>query len=223
MKSLIILILTCIPVLLSGAISILEVQSSSQISCTGKIIVRATGSAGPFTILVPNGDQFGNDRYVQLVNGDFSIDNLCAETFSLEVYPSRFPNCKTILKANVKTGTILLNGGGGPKALVVNSTEKIGDDTFQLIAYPNPTSGITSIEVQQKDLLPVNQLAGKWELFIYDTSGKIFRKFKDVVLRSRDDRFLKAQIDLSPLPNGSFILQLKNNEVSVSTKVVLQK
>jgi len=81
----------------------------------------------------------------------------------------------------------------------------------ELVAYPNPTSGLINLEMQEvtEKELPVQ---------VYNLSGQEVAQFSIPVASG----YLKEQIDLSHLTKGSYVLKFNNQGIVVSEKIQIQ-
>lgn len=80
-----------------------------------------------------------------------------------------------------------------------------------LTIFPSPASGFITVKADEMS-------AGDMEAIIYDMQGRILRKWAD----KADSKYLRT-IPVQELPAGSYILQLKGNEISRSEKFVIYR
>jgi hypothetical protein len=77
--------------------------------------------------------------------------------------------------------------------------------------YPNPASGIFSIELY-------NAQAGIYAVSIVDITGKILIQ-RDFVVQNRN---LKMQMDLSAYPDGLYLLKLAGNKFTLCERILIR-
>jgi hypothetical protein len=126
----------------------------------------------------------------------------------------------TVIQMHRYTGDSLTTITGGHQRLYsstfiynssVNCFTGISEQTQEahLIVYPNPTTGITTVEVQIS-------LNTESEIEIYNLSGSVVQREK-FILTSGDS---KKQIDISNLANGIYLLKVTANNEYKTIKVV---
>jgi hypothetical protein len=90
---------------LVAEISILSPTGSSNATiCDGSFTVRATGTAGPFTIQILT-TQNSDAITLEGVEGDFLIDGMCDGSYRVRVFPDGYLSC-------VKEMDVFLKGSG---------------------------------------------------------------------------------------------------------------
>jgi len=145
-----------------------------------------------------------NDRYlacVQTVNTNvyFGHDNT-NYTWNTDYYLQ--PICP-----NENDGTYYTNGFGLdiPNALGIKVMEPVSStdelDNLKVLAYPNPA--INSITISLK-------ASGKISLTVTDISGKIVLNSTELLLNE------KAEIDISTLESGVYLLKIRTNDGQTS-------
>ncbi|NDA98136.1 MAG: T9SS C-terminal target domain-containing protein [Flavobacteriia bacterium] len=145
-----------------------------------------------------------NDRYlacVQTVNTNvyFGHDNT-NYTWNTDYYLQ--PICP-----NENDGTYYTNGFGLdiPNALGIKVMEAVAStdelDNLKVLAYPNPA--INSITISLK-------ASGKISLTVTDISGKIVLNSTELLLNE------KAEIDISTLESGVYLLKIRTNDGQTS-------
>jgi hypothetical protein len=114
MKSYFILFCSILSLSLSAEISILSPTGSSDAMIRdGSFTVRATGTAGPFTIQI-SATQNSDAITLEGVEGDFLIDGMCDGSYRVRVFPDGYLSC-------VKEMDVFLKGSG----------KAIGDVTYK--------------------------------------------------------------------------------------------
>jgi hypothetical protein len=90
MKSYLIITLIAYCNAIFAKISILSTTgSSSSTACNGSFTVRATGTAGPFTIPI-SATQSSDAITLEGVKGDFLIDGICDGSYRLRVFSDSY-------------------------------------------------------------------------------------------------------------------------------------
>ncbi len=85
--------------------------------------------------------------------------------------------------------------------------------SVSMTIFPNPSLGKTtlSLDVKQK---------GNFEIRVWDISGK--KMLKDIPLGKIETGKKDVELDLSSLPNGFYLVELKNDGNSVYRKLLIQ-
>jgi hypothetical protein len=126
----------------------------------------------------------------------------------------------TLIQMHRYTGDSLTTISGGQPRLysstfiynnTVNCFVGISENTQEasLIVYPNPTTGITTVDVEIS-------LNTESKIEIYNLSGSLIQSEK-LILTSGDT---KKQIDISNLTNGIYLLKVSANNEYKTIKVV---
>jgi hypothetical protein len=126
----------------------------------------------------------------------------------------------TLIQMHRYTGDSLTTISGGQPRLysstfiynnTVNCFVGISENTQEasLIVYPNPTTGITTVDVEIS-------LNTESKIEIYNLSGSLVQSEK-LILTSGDT---KKQIDISKLTNGIYLLKVSANNEYKTIKVV---
>ena len=145
-----------------------------------------------------------NDRYlacVQTVNTNvyFGHDNT-NYTWNTDYYLQ--PICP-----NENDGTYYTNGFGLdiPNALGIKVTEAVSStdelDNLKVLAYPNPAMNSVTISLKA---------TGKITLTVSDISGKIVLNSNEILVNE------KAEVDISTLESGVYLLKIRTNDGQTS-------
>lgn len=197
---------------LPAEIAIVQVvPSDGSQSCSGTFTVRANGTAGPFTVVVPNPTKGGPDLVYTNVTSSVVLDGFCNGTYSVRVFPNRFPSCITYLEAVLKSSKIN------------NEANSIGDKAFSLDVSPNPTRGEVVISVVTSEgkraQLPA---AGSWTITVTDANG-VFQQERKLEARSAKSNRESFPLDLSQYPRGVYFISVTDPfGVKETSRVVVQ-
>lgn len=94
---------------------------------------------------------------------------------------------------------------------LVSETE-IGPQTLisaELIAYPNPSSGITNLEFK-------NLEKGRYQIDLYDMNGK---HYQDIYSGQIDEAVFREQFDMSELPVGMYLVTVVSKDFKQTIRV----
>jgi|GEM_PF-5475845 hypothetical protein len=174
-------------------------------SCNGSFTVVADGTAGPFTVRLPNPIKGEPDLVYTNVAGSVTIEALCNGSYSVEVFPSRFPTCVTKLDAELKPLKEPISGAGKAAALTLEVS-------------PNPTRG----QILVTATAPTDVVAtGNWTVTLLDANAQpLFEQSVDAASKSAQ---LSLPLNLSRYPKGLYFIRVRNPAGGEETgRVVLQ-
>ncbi|MEM6771394.1 MAG: T9SS type A sorting domain-containing protein [Bacteroidota bacterium] len=161
--------------MLSAEISLLNVDRNGAASCQAEITVRATGNAGPFTVLVIS----SSDSLVfEQVSGDLTIDNLCNTTYEVEVFPTAYPSCGktfTVAMNSLESG-LLNNAPASPPKNKLAIIANLQPQELYVEATPNPTTGPVTITVYSGPQATISP-GEKLEVTLLNGSGARLERF----------------------------------------------
>lgn len=205
-----------IAISLSATIRITGVQAATASGCNGKIYITATGSAGPFDLLIHNRDGAGNDELIRNQQGNITLTNLCARNYQVTVFPSRFKDCRTLLRADVENGNILINNFPPPTKSATSSTSVVAS----VDVYPNPTTtGWATLTWNPGEPLTTPLTGG--DFLIHDKSGRLLLSGQTYLSVDETGK-LSARVNLANLPPALYLVTVAYNTYTVTTKVVVQ-
>ena len=196
MKYLLFSLLLCFSAGLSAEISLLDVNRDGNNQCLAEATVRATGTAGPFTVRVTGGTE---PLLFENVDGDLTIDGLCARFYTIEVFPTRFPTCGKTFTANMQN--VIIAGAKSkdePSALAT-----LADNQFLVEATPNPADGPVTVAVYQnskEEELP----AGKLEITVLTETGAALQRLSV----ARAGRKTTFTLDAARLRPGAYLIRV---------------
>ena len=190
-----------------ATIGIERVVSNSTFSkCEGSFTVVADGSAGPFTIRLVSSVNGVPDVVHNDIKGDLVVEDLCNGVYEVHVYPTRFPNCVTILEAELKSPK-------GPKMITQNKA-------LQLDVSPNPTQGKVMVSVT---IPPAEGKAvqGDCTITVLDANGLSLEE-SSVITSAKSSR-VSVPLDLSRYPRGVYYVRVRTAAGAEETgRVVVQ-
>ncbi|WP_222935935.1 T9SS type A sorting domain-containing protein [Neolewinella lacunae] len=195
---------------LAAEITVLTTQhSSSTISCNGSATVRATGTAGPFTVRLYDSVNDEEIEYTE-VYGDLTIGGLCNVFYEISVFPSRFPSCSKFLAVDLV-----------PTIEAKLAVEGLTEGSLLVSVSPNPAN--SEVEVTTTGL-PLQGAEGKgnWSVHIIDAAGK---RYQHAAFSSQEKGLEKAVFPLSlgGLQKGIYFIQVTRADGATGTgRVVLQ-
>jgi hypothetical protein len=100
------------------------------------------------------------------------------------------------------------DGNGGTSDPAANRSTGTIEEDLSLRIYPNPTTGILTVE-----LLNISDPA---EMLLIDASGKILVQQK----LAMDKDFIKEQLDLSAYPDGIYMLKISSGDKLETRRVI---
>ena len=83
-------------------------------------------------------------------------------------------------------------------------------DEFSVLAFPNPTSGMTTIEYR-------NLEKARYKIDVYDLNGK---HYQDVYSGKIDEEIFRKEIDLSELPVGTYLVVITARNFKETVRVI---
>lgn len=100
-----------------------------------------------------------------------------------------------MIESESYSGSIVLTQGFHQPALQTTSIEDLASDLGQIKVYPNPTSGVISVEKEKN---------GALQMLLLDMRGR-------VVLTHQSSALL-SQLDLSDVPAGVYVLRMSDGK-----------
>lgn len=199
MKYLVTALLTFVTLAVSAEMSLLETVKDGAKECKAHIKVRATGTAGPFTILVIT--DWGTDSVsYDGVEGDIVVEGLCEKLYEVQVFPEEFPSCGKTFTVDM---TPSINGGKSLREPLV----KLEDGELLVEPTPNPASGSVTVTVYSgvsKEVgTPVN-----YEVTVLSESGKTMKQIS-VAKAGEKTTF---PLDVQNLSPGVYLIRVVGND-----------
>jgi hypothetical protein len=199
---------------LSAEIALLEVVRAGATNCEASITVRATGTAGPFTVLVTSGS---DSLIYDQVNGDLTIGELCNTNYDIEVFPTQYPTCGKYFKVAMNT----LDGGKiNPAPRLERDREPATAPTDKqaivlalkpnellVEATPNPTFGPVTITVYSAPQAVI-QPGEKLDVTLLSGSGAAVQRFST----PRTGTTTAFLIPDSKLRSGTYLVQVRTGK-----------
>ncbi|MFD2933951.1 T9SS type A sorting domain-containing protein [Spirosoma flavum] len=110
-----------------------------------------------------------------------------------------------------QTGTVTVNVSETPVFIMPmrEAGNKVKTDLRTLQVYPNPTSDYVKLTIENENTTLV-------DVTVYDNSG---RRYKQVSFL-KSGRFFNEQLDLSSLPHGSYLLEVRQEQTRVIKKII---
>lgn len=208
-------ILYLLPSIISAEIKITSIIGSDGY-CDGSITVKATGSAGPFTVQL-----FGSGNLVptyQGVDGEITLENLCNGEYEVRVFPQRFSTCVKIIE-------VTLVDPAAKTQLGIAQQAELADD-LQLEISPNPSEGVVQLELSSKSLPP--SARNEWEVRILNPEGKVLQRLSVAPQNTGSTvggsgLWIQQTLNLSNFASGLYYLRvIRDDGVEVSGSVILQ-
>jgi hypothetical protein len=207
------LLLTAACFTLSAEIAVLgTTHSDDPNGCNGTITVRATGTAGPFTVYMydhVNGIEIEHTD----ISGDLVLDALCNASYDVVVYPTRFPSCSKSMKAFVKDEK-------ASKVELMEEGVTLVSGELLVKVSPNPSTGLVEVTATGLPLAAAAKVGG-WSVSILDATGKSYRQegFPAVA----DKNKASFPFDLKALQKGLYFIRVIRSDGAEGTgKVLLQ-
>ncbi|MEM9931718.1 MAG: T9SS type A sorting domain-containing protein, partial [Bacteroidota bacterium] len=183
--------------------------------CDGTITVRATGSAGPFTIYVYDHVQDVEIERVG-ITGDITLTGLCNASYDVEVYPTRFPDCVKTMKAYVQP----------QKGLTVRPADAVGEwpeGELRVTVSPNPAVGLVAVTVAGLPAVQEGTRSNRWSFKILDAGGQEVKAFAYTTEVEAGKRSRRFPLDLKGLRKGAYFVRVvRNDGVEGVGRVVVQ-
>ncbi len=86
----------------------------------------------------------------------------------------------------------------------------LNPEAFSVLAFPNPTSGMTTIEYR-------NLEKARYKIDVYDLNGK---HYQDVYSGKIDEEIFRKEIDLSELPVGTYLVVIAARNFKETVRVI---
>jgi hypothetical protein len=202
---------------LSAEISILSPTGSTDATiCNGSFTVRATGTAGPFTIQI-SATQNSDAITLEGVEGDFLIDGMCDGSYRVRVFPDGYLSC-------VKEMDVFLKGSGkaiGDVTYKENALlAKLVEGELLVEVTPNPADGPVMVNVS--GLPSKKQTRGKGlSVQILKGDGQVLQRF--AVAESRDGVTTSFPLDLGDFSGGVYLVRVvRGDEAEGTGRVVVR-
>lgn len=175
---------------LRGEIDIISITPGTKGNCDGSVVVRATGTAGPFVVHIPGTGWTFTD-----VTGDITLDGLCqANTYDIEVYATRFPSCVTTLEATLLTP---------PAASFKRSAPPL--TALSLEVVPNPNRGRFQLHVAAATEPGADF---SWSVSVRDAQGRLRYRNARIEPDGKSAGRTVLPLDLGAVPPGFYYVQV---------------
>lgn len=150
---------------------------------------------------------------------DFEVIGIVDYNPSIE-YINRYDYKDYALNASVdfyqyRIKQIDLDGRFSYSNIIALENESIKADLLDAKIYPNPSTGLVNISLEEADISVKNT-----EINILDYSGKTVRVISDELSEAMDD---DAILDLSDLDSGVYFIKIINNESHITKKLIIVK
>jgi len=127
----------------TAEIALIETSDEGASDCEASATVRATGTAGPFTILVRPAWGADSLRFED-VSGDITISGLCDKSYQVIIYATAYPQCAKSFSVNLFP-TVIAGKAGVAAGETIGNNLKEGELLVQ--ATPNPASEPVTVTV----------------------------------------------------------------------------
>lgn len=154
----------------AAEIALIETSAQEASECKASATVRATGTAGPFTVLVYPAWGADSLRYDD-VSGDIAIPGLCDKPYNIVIYATAYPQCAKNFYVDF-TPTI-----GTKNNLVTDETMVSNLKQGELLVQATPNPASTPVTVTVFSLPLAESVAGdNFSVSLLSESGKVMER-----------------------------------------------